>query len=172
MRLAAGIGAVGVLLMFPCAAADGNAEAQRRLGFRYYHGEGVKQDNAQAAALFEKAAAAGDVESASNLARMYEFGMGVTQDDNRAAEWYRRAAELGEPSSQFRLSVMYYQGQGVARDRVEAAKWWNVAMAHGGEWLERVRASIESAEGKLTPEEISEGKGRAAAWLKFRGAKQ
>jgi hypothetical protein len=72
MRLAAVIGAVGVLLMCPCAAADGNAEAQRRLGFRYYHGDGVAQNNAKATVLFEKAAAAGDTESASNLAMMYE----------------------------------------------------------------------------------------------------
>ncbi|TRZ96708.1 MAG: sel1 repeat family protein [Rhodocyclaceae bacterium] len=198
MKLATVIGIMGVLLIFPGAAADlkggvgpstpiddgrsltalrraaasGNAEAQRRLGFRYYHGEGIAQDNAQAVALFEKAAAGGDTESASNLGRMYEFGMGVKQDDHRAAEWYRRAAELGEPSSQFRLSVMYYQGQGVARDRVEAAKWWNLAMAQGGEFTARIRASVESAEGKLTLEEIAEGKQRAALWLKLGNGKQ
>ncbi|MGB8339363.1 MAG: tetratricopeptide repeat protein [Burkholderiales bacterium] len=157
---------------FRRAAANGNAEAQRRLAFMYYHGEGVAQDNKQAVTLFEQAAEAGDAESASNLARMYEFGMGVGQDDSRAAEWYRKAAELGEPSSQYRLSAMYYQAQGVTRDCAEAAKWWTLAMAHGGEWTERIRASVKSVESKLTEEEITEGKRRAAEWLKDHQARK
>ena len=194
MTLRAAFGAICVLFLIPCfasdleegvksherkdyaaavsafgkAAANGNAEAQRRLGFMYYHGEGVPQDSKRAVALFAKAAGAGDIQSASNLGKMYEFGMGVGQDDGRAASWFRKAAELGDPASQFRLSVMYYQGQGVARDRVEAAKWWTLAMSQGREWAERFRPSVESAEGKLTPEENAEGKRLAAEWLKAR----
>jgi TPR repeat protein len=57
---------------FQRAGAQGNAEAQRRLGFMYYHGQGVAQDNQRAVALFEKAATAGDSESARNLGTMYE----------------------------------------------------------------------------------------------------
>jgi TPR repeat protein len=198
MRLRVALGAICVLFLTPCfashleegvksherkdyaaalstfgkAAATGNAEAQRRLGFMYYHGEGVPQDNKRAVALFEKAAVAGDIESASNLGKMYEFGMGVGQDDNRAASWYLKAAESGDPTSQFRISVMYYQGQGVARDRIEAAKWWTLAMSHGREWAERFRPSVDSAEGKLTPEENAEGKRLAAEWLKTRAGRR
>jgi TPR repeat protein len=153
---------------FQKAAAGGNAEAQRRLGFMYYHGEGVVHDNKQAVAWFEKAAAGGDILSASNLAMMYEFGMGVPQDDARAAAWYTTGAEMGDPISQFRASVMYYKGQGVTRDRTEAAKWWTLAMMKGGEFADVIRPSVESAEGKLTPEEVAEGKRRAAEWLKAR----
>jgi TPR repeat protein len=151
---------------FQKAAANGNVEAQRRLGFLYYHGEGVAQDNDRAVALFEKAAMNGDIQSASNLAKMYEFGMGVAQDDARSALWSRRAAESGDPNSQFELSVKYYKGQGVARDVVEAAKWWTLAMTHDREWAERIRPTVESAESKLTADEIAEGKRRAAEWLK------
>ena len=157
---------------FQRAAAKGNVEAQRRLGFMYYHGEGVRQDNKRAIALFEKAAEAGDIQSASNLAKMYEFGMGVQQDDNRAVIWYTKAAELGDPVSQFDASVMYYKGQGVPKDRVEAAKWWTLAMEKGGEFAERIRPSVESAQSKLTPEETDEGKRRAAEWLNARASKQ
>lgn len=157
---------------FQRASANGNAEALRRLALMYYHGEGVAQDNSQAVALFERAADGGDAESASDLARMHEFGMGVVQDDGRAARWFLRAAELGEQSSQFRLSVMYYQGQGVTKDRVEAAKWWTIAMAPGGEAAEKIRASVESAQAKLTPAEIADGQRRAAHWLSARQAKQ
>ncbi|MCX7175475.1 MAG: tetratricopeptide repeat protein [Proteobacteria bacterium] len=191
MKSSTAIGIVLALLALPCSAADGNggaksqgpdsdvkvvsmlrrtadsgnAEALRQLGFRYYHGDGVAQDNAKAVALFEKAAAAGDTESASNLGKMYEHGMGVLQDDGRATEWYRRAAEMGEPQSQFTLSVMYYKGQGVPQDRVEAAKWWNIAIARGGKHAEQIRGMVESAVAKLTQEEIAEGKRRSAEWL-------
>jgi TPR repeat protein len=157
---------------FEKAAAKGSGEAQRRLGFMYYHGEGVAQDNKRAVALFEGAVQAGDVESASNLARMYEFGMGVELDEIRATTWYRKAAEMGEPAAQFSTSVMYYKGQGVARDRVEAAMWWTLAMGHGGAFAESIRIGVESAEAKLTPEEIAEGRRRAAEWTKAHDAKK
>ena len=196
MNIRAAVGALAVSFLVPCFAGDledgigfhehksyakaaaafrkaamrGNAEAQRRLGFMYYHGEGVAQDNGRAVALFEQSAAAGDIISASNLAKMYEFGMGVAQDDARAASWYEKAANMGDPMSQFNASIMYYKGQGVPRDRAEAAKWWTLAMMKGGPFAETVRRSVESAEAKLTPEEIAEGKRRADAWVAARGA--
>ena len=196
MRISSAIGALSALFLVPCfagdledgikfhehkdyakaatafqrAAAGGNAEAQRRLGFMYYHGEGVAQDNKRTVILFEQSAAAGDILSASNLAKMYEFGMGVEQDDARAAAWYQKAANMGDPQSQFSASIMYYKGQGVPRDRAEAAKWWTLAMMQGGRFAETVRRSVESAEAKLTPEEIAEGKRRAEEWIKLREA--
>jgi TPR repeat protein len=159
------------VVAFGKAAANGDMEAQRRLGFMYYHGEGVAQDNQRAVALFETAAKAGDVESARNLGTMYEHGMSVEQNDALASSWYTVAAELGEPNSQLAASVMYYKGQGVTRDRIEAAKWWNIAMSQGPKWERRIRPMVESAEAKLTAEENAEGKRRAAEWIKARGAK-
>jgi TPR repeat protein len=157
---------------FERAGAKGSTEAQRRLGFMYYHGEGVAQDNKRALALFEAAAKAGDAESARNLGTMYEYGMSVEQNDALAASWYTVAAELGEPNSQFAASVMYYKGQGVTRDRIEAAKWWNVAMSQGPSWEKRIRPMVESAEAKLTAEENAEGKRRAADWLSAHNARK
>jgi TPR repeat protein len=153
------------LTAFQKAAVAGNTEAQRRLGFMYYHGEGVAQDNERAVILFETSANAGDALSASNLGMMYEHGMGVAQDDARATFWYRKAAELGDPRSQFTTSVMYYKGQGVPQDRIEAAKWWTLAMMKGGAVAEMVRRSVESAQSKLTPEQNAEGERRAQEWL-------
>ena len=150
---------------FQNAAVVGNAEAQRRLGFMYYHGEGVVQDNKRAVILFEMSGNAGDILSASNLGMMYEHGMGVGQDDARAASWYQKAAELGDPRSQFTTSVMYYKGQGIPQNRIEAAKWWTLAMMKGGRFAEIVRRSVESAQSKLTPEQNAEGERRAQEWL-------
>ena len=157
---------------FERAGAKGSAEAHRRLGFMYYHGEGVVQDNKRAISLFETAARGGDAESAHNLGTMYEYGMSVTQDEGRAAEWFSRAADLGEPYSQFRLSVMFYKGEGVARDRVEAAKWWNVSINNGQEWERRFRPQIESAQAKLSAEENAEGRRRADEWIAARLVKK
>lgn len=158
-------------IAYQSAAVRGNAEAQRRLGFMYYHGEGVAQDTAKAVALFEQSATAGDILSASNLAKMYEFGMGVAQDDARAAAWYQQAADMGDTRSQFNASIAFYTGQGVLRDRAEAAKWWTLAMMEGGTFAEMVRRSVEAAEAKLTSEEITEGKRRAEEWVKSNEAK-
>ncbi len=151
---------------------QGNSEAQRRLGFMYYHGEGVAQDNKRAVNLFEKAARGGDAESAHNLGTMYEYGMSVEQNDAFSASWYKVAAELGEPNSQFAASVMYYKGQGVPRDRIEAAKWWTIAMRNGPRWEAKFRPMIESAEAKLAPGEIAEGRRRADEWIAARVVKK
>jgi TPR repeat protein len=153
---------------FRKAAVAGNSEAQRRLGFMYYHGEGVAQDNKRAVALFETSANAGDIMSASNLGMMYEHGMGVDQNDALAASWYRKAAELGDSRAQFTTSIMYYRGQGVPQDRIEAAKWWTLAMMQGGAVGDMVRRSVESAQSKLTPEQNAEGERRANEWLASR----
>jgi uncharacterized protein len=168
MKLRATLGVVSMLLAVPGIASD-SAEAQRRLGFKYYHGEGVAQDNKRAVTLFEKAANAGDVLSASNLGMMYEFGMGVKQDDAQAAAWYRKAAEMGDSDSQFRASLMYYKGQGVPQDRVEAVKWWTLATMKGDRFANALRPQIQSAESKMTPADVAEGKRRAAEWSKARG---
>jgi uncharacterized protein GlcG (DUF336 family) len=53
----------------------------------------------------------------------------------------------------------------VAQDKVEAAKWRTVAMANGSSVPEWMRASVESAEAKLAPGEIAEGRRRAQEWL-------
>lgn len=155
-------------IAFQKAALKGSDEARRHLALLYYHGQGVAQDNAKAVALFEMAAEGGNIESASDLGMMYEFGMGVALDESRAVKWYSRAAELGDPVSQYRTSEMYYKGRGVARDRIEAAKWWTLAMARGGDFARSIRPGVESAESKLTTEELAEGRRRAADWAKGR----
>src|SRR5262249_16883132 len=59
---------------FQSAAANGNAAAERQLGFMHYRGKGFKQSDAIALGWFERAASHGDLESQVNLAKMYENG--------------------------------------------------------------------------------------------------
>lgn len=113
----------------------------------------------------EKAAHAGDAESAYELGKVYQYGLlSTTQDEKRSVQWYRAAAELGHRGAQFEMSVAYYKGLGVPLDKAEAAKWWTLARANGDSVPDWMRASIESAEARLTPEEIAAGRRRAQEW--------
>ncbi len=63
----------------------------RYQGLKYFNGDGVEQDYAMAAQLFEQAAEAGDISAAYYLAVMYEQGLGVQQDEAQAIKWYYTA---------------------------------------------------------------------------------
>ena len=75
------------------AADQGNADAQFRLGMRYYFGRGVQQDYTEAAKWFRKAAEQGYADAQFLLGILYEQGIGVPEDPREAARWYAKAAE-------------------------------------------------------------------------------
>jgi len=102
---------------------DGDAEAQLKLGLRYYNGENVPQDLGKALEWFTRAANQGHVMAQLNVAVMHFNGKGVSQNLEKAAEWFRKAAENGEPSAQFNLATMLIKGQGVAQNNIEAVGW-------------------------------------------------
>lgn len=145
--------------------------AERQLGFMYYKGAGVKQDNAQAAAWFESAATHGDLESQVNLGQMYENGLSVAQSDALSAQWFRMAAEQGHRRSQLRMGEIAYLGVGVPRDQAEAVKWWRLAMRADDEETKNMRAMVQSAMKKIPPETTADGEKRANEWVAARGKK-
>lgn len=88
------------LLPASAAAQETGAESQRLLALRadaiaHEHGEGVRRDQAAAAALYCEAARLGDAESQYNLGWMYANGRGVERDDALAAFFFHAAAEQG-----------------------------------------------------------------------------
>ena len=89
-------------------AKDGDANAQRLMGDLYYAGRGVPQDNAQAAAWYQKSADQGDPEAEVRLSLMYFRGVGVPKDDSKGANWLRKAAEQGNADAEAQLSINYY----------------------------------------------------------------
>ena len=97
-------------------AMAGDAEAQFDLGVRYDAGRGVRQDEAQAFAWFEKAAAQGVAEAQFNLGLMYANGEGVRQDYAKAIEWYKKAAAQDYAKAQSNFGLMYAKGEGVRQD--------------------------------------------------------
>ena len=82
-------------------AKAGDVDAQSDLGYAYRDGQGVPQDDAQAAAWFRKAAEQrGDAADQYNLGLAYANGKGVPQDYAQAAAWFRKAAEQGHAAAQ------------------------------------------------------------------------
>ena len=82
------------------AACDkGNAAACDSLGWRYWKGDGVKQDIAQASDLFRKSCATGDPHGCVNLGVMYAQGTGTGPDPVQAVALYRKACDGREPQA-------------------------------------------------------------------------
>lgn len=86
------------------AIVSGNAEEQVNQGLAYYHGQGVVQNNSEAARLFRLAANQGNSDGQNNLGVMYEFGLGVPQDNAEAVRLYRLAAAQGNANARTNLN--------------------------------------------------------------------
>jgi uncharacterized protein len=65
----------------------------RMLGLAYYHGEGVKQDYAQAVSWYRRAIAAGDTWSQYLLGLCFRDGEGVKTSVTIAKQWFAKAAK-------------------------------------------------------------------------------
>jgi TPR repeat protein len=69
-------------------ADKGDPSAQFNLGSLYHSGQGVTQDDKQAALLFAKAAEQGHTDAMDNLGLRYAKGEGVEQDWVQAYKWF------------------------------------------------------------------------------------
>jgi Sel1 repeat len=97
------------------AADQGDADAQNNIGWRYYQGNGVAQDYAQAMSWWRKAADQGDADAQNNIGWLYDHSEGVAQDYAQAMSWYRKAADQGHAEAQYNIGVLFEEGNGVSR---------------------------------------------------------
>lgn len=74
------------------AAEAGDADSQFSLGVSYANGEGVRQDDAEAARWYRSAAEQGHADSMVMLGMAYETGTGIAQDNVEAYAWFDVAA--------------------------------------------------------------------------------
>jgi TPR repeat protein len=111
------------------AADQGDAIAERKIGFAYSNGQGVAQDYQEAMKWYLKAAAQGDAFAENNIGALCEHGSGVTQDYQEAMRWYRKAAAQGNSLAERNIGFLYDKGGGVTRNYQEALKWWQKAAA-------------------------------------------
>lgn len=130
-------------------AEQGLAEAQYHLGIMYQDGEGVLQDNKEAARWFLAAAKQGHAFAQTNIASMYHNGEGVQQDYKEAVRWCRAAAVQGDALAQSNLALSYHTGEGVPQDLVRAHMWANIAAANGGSKETRDHIAEDLTPGQL-----------------------
>lgn len=133
-------------------AERGNVKAQRYLGVLYARGQGVVQNDQEAARWFHLAAEQRDSIAQSNLGVLYARGQGVKQSDQEAAKWFLKAARQGDAKAQFWLGVMYEVGRGVANNSVVASSWYLLAQESG---VEKAQHSLENLWRKMNADEIA-----------------
>jgi TPR repeat protein len=112
-------------------AIQGNAEAQRNLGWMYANGEGTPENDAEAVKWYRKAAEQGNAEAQRDLGVMYDDGEGTPEDDVEAVKWYRKAAEQGDTLAQGIISGKYFAGEGVPQSYIKAYVWSSMAKTQG-----------------------------------------
>jgi len=142
------------------AASRGNAEAEKRIGWIYANGFGVRADWNESIRWYRRAAEKGNPEAESWMAGLYLFGRGVPQDYVQAARWTRLAAEKGDIVAVYNMGKAYEKGQGVKRDAAEAAKWYlKGAMLGDAESMNSIAMRYSSGEG------VNKDCGLAKKWL-------
>lgn len=148
------------------SAEQGYAAAERNIGYLYYRGRILPQDDAAAFAWFRKAAEKGHALAQHDLGKMYERGHGAPRSNALAVVWYRKAAERMFTRAQHSLAYMYQAGTGVPKDRLEALKWFTIAARLGDDysaWIGRLAAL------HMTPDEIATAQRMAQDWLATHG---
>lgn len=114
------------------SAETGSADAQLRLGLRYYNGDGVQIDLRKAAHWFQLAAEQGDRVAEYELGCLYQDGQGgLPRDDRRAIELFTRSAGHGFTAASLVLGVDYELGDGIARSRSQAIAYFLNAGSDG-----------------------------------------
>ena len=112
-------------------ANAGNARAEMVVGLKYFDGDGVPVNDAEAAKWLERAAEQGMAVAQYRLGTMYERGRGVAADPARAVHWYQLAAQAGNRKAMYNLAVANASGTGTAKNLAEAARWFSKAAALG-----------------------------------------
>ena len=137
-----------------------NADAQYKLGIRYYTGDGVEKNHSEAVKWFRKAAEQGHAEAQYNLGVCYEKGEGVDKNLAEAAKWYRKVAEQGDANAQRNLGLYYIQEK---RDNVIGYAWIFLSVKNG---LEDSTSKLAELEKQMDKGEIERAKKLAEEYSK------
>jgi hypothetical protein len=133
-------------------AAQGDAEAQLQLGMRFAEGDGVIQNDKEAAKWLALAAKQGLAEAEYQYGLALLQGRGVVQDYKAAFSWIEKPAQRGYARAQYSLGELYRYGTGTAPDKARAYLWFNLAAAQGVDAAAKARDSLVW---QLKPEQIA-----------------
>ena len=117
---------------FRLAAGRGDAKAQFALGTMYAHGQGVPQDDAEAAKWIRLSAQRGFAPAQFLFGLINQIGDGVRGNSAAGAAWIRLAAQHGYAPAQFQLGQMHFEtGEGVEHSITKEIKWYRLAAQQG-----------------------------------------
>lgn len=78
---------------FQKAAAEGDTDAENRLGLMHEEGTGVQLNYTTAMKWYQKGAAQGNANAELGIGRLYENGDGVPKNNAEAMRWFQKAAQ-------------------------------------------------------------------------------
>jgi TPR repeat protein len=110
------------MLWYRKAAALGSKQAKHEIGYMYYIGRGVKEDDELAFTWFKEASDAGYTVSTGYIANMYDKGHYVERDWNEAFKYYTLYYERGGRGNDIvKLGEFYVFGVGGAKQDLKKA---------------------------------------------------
>ena len=87
------------------------SDAMYKLGYKFFNGEGVKQDFEKGINLCKKAIDSGNTSAMNMMGNIYLRGEGEMEEDYKEAEkYYKMAADLGDENGQKNLEFLYENG--------------------------------------------------------------
>jgi len=104
-------------------AHSGKAEAQLKLGKRFFHGNGVEKDYKKSAKWIQRAAEQGNADAQHRFGRLLARGTGVKQNVKAAVVWLEKASLQSNHRAMTDLSDVFFVGNGVAPNVRAAFSW-------------------------------------------------
>ncbi len=141
------------------SAKSGNPAAQRLLASMYEHGEGVKQNLAQAIHWYTQAAEREDDIAQFYLGYLNYQGVGLPINLETAFKWFEKAAKQGNPDFQYNIGNLHRYGEGTAKDIQPALRWYLLAAEQG-----QVNAQQDLAALYLNGSEVTKDLVKAYVW--------
>lgn len=118
--------------LYTLSAKQGNAEALKHLGSRYFYGNGVEQNYKKAVECYTISAANGNADAQCALGVCYYKGYGVGISLKKAVEYYTLSAEQGNANAQYYLGNHYYDKLFFSKkNHKKAFEWYYLAAKQG-----------------------------------------
>ena len=143
-----------------------------RLGTMHIKGQGVPQSYSEAIAWYRGPAENGDARS-QHLIALAHMGLAHSEGagqqhpaelDRITFDWFLRAANKNYKLAQEMVAVRYLAGDGVEANAIEALKWLHIV--GGGNLPEASLKELQTDFSlAVTPQELTEAKALADAWL-------
>ncbi|GBC07528.1 hypothetical protein RclHR1_07510004 [Rhizophagus clarus] len=101
------------------------------LGYHYYFGVGISENNKKAFNLFIDASEQNHILAQHFVGDCYENGYGTIKNEKLAFEYYEKSASKNFTPGQLRIGYCYRNGIGIEKDPKEGFYWYEKAANNG-----------------------------------------